>query len=458
MYELTTPQRSRAVNTCGMPHCCNLGETKMNLRSTGLTVILALCALFSWADASAQEPADTTQETLFVFEDCNAPNCDFDHFRREITWVNWVRDRQDSDVHLLVTAQRTGGGGWTYTVDYIGRHDFEGIDKSLIFTSSNTDTDAEIRDGLTRTIAVGLVQFVEATPLAPQLEVVYREPTAGFAQVDQHDPWNLWVFRLSGSGEIEGEQQEKGYSLRGSATADRVSEEFKINMLLSGRYNRDEFTFDEGDLYINKSHDYTARLLMVWSLSDHWSLGGTGEANRSTFNNRDLAIFAGPTLEFNIFPYQESTRRSITFRYTFEVAAFNYELETIEGKTEEILPRHTLLIAAAIQQPWGEIFGSVEGIQYLHDPQTHRINTRLSFEYRLFRGLNLDIGGSFDRIKDQFYLPAEDLTDEEILLRRRQRETDYRFGLDVGLSFRFGSKFANIVNPRMDVRGGRRFF
>jgi hypothetical protein len=306
-----------------------------------------------------------------------------------------------------------------------------------------------------------LVQFVEATPLAPRLDIVYREPTAGFAQVDQDDPWNLWVFRLSGSGEIEGEQQEKGYSIDGSATADRVSEELKINFRLSGRYNYEEFTLDEDEddvyVYVNETHDYTADLLMVWSLGDHWSLGGRGNANRSTFLNRDLAVSAGPTVEFDIFPYAESTRRSITFRYSLEIAAFDYELETVEGKTEEILPRHSLLMAAAIQQPWGEIFGSVEGIQYLHDPKTHRINTRLNIEYRLFRGLNLDIGGSFDRIKDQFYLPVEDLTDAEILLRRRQRETDYRFSLDVGLSFRFGSKFANIVNPRMDRRGRGRF-
>ena len=74
----------------------------------------------------------------------------------------------------------------------------------------------------------------------------------------------------------------------------------------------------------------------------------------------------------------------------------------------------------------------------------------MDIEYRLFRGLDLEISGSFSRIKDQFYLPAEDLTPEEILLRRRQRETDYRFDVGIGFSYRFGSKFANIVNPRMD--------
>ena len=71
-------------------------------------------------------------------------------------------------------------------------------------------------------------------------------------------------------------------------------------------------------------------------------------------------------------------------------------------------------------------------------------------EYRLFRGLELDVFGEGSRIKDQFYLPAEDLSPEEILLRRRQRETDFRFDVGIGFSYRFGSKLANIVNPRFD--------
>jgi hypothetical protein len=430
----------------------------MNLHPLRLSIIFTSCALCASTDLRAQEPVgNTTQEALSVFEDCNAPNCDFDHLRREITWVNWVRDREDSDVHLLVTSQRTGGGGLTYTVDFIGRRGFVGIQKSLLYTSTNTDTDSEVRDGLTRTIALGLVQFVETSPLAPLLDVVYRAPQTRVVQREEDDPWNLWVFRFSGNGSLEAEQQEKGYSLRGSANADRVSEALKINFSLSGRYNRDEFDYDdEEETYVNISEDYTANLLMVWSLTDHWSLGGRTTANRSTFLNRDLAVSGGPTVEFNIFPYQESTRRSITFRYSLEVAAFNYEAETVDGKTKETLPRHSLLVAAAIQQPWGEVFGSVEGIQYLHDPKTHRINTSLNIEYRLFRGLSLDVFGSFDRIKDQFNLPVEDLTEEEILLRRRERETDYRFDIGVGFSYRFGSKFANIVNPRMES-GGRRF-
>ncbi len=421
-----------------------------------LTVLL-LASPLPVANGVAQEPAaDTTAQALFVFLDCNGPNCDFDHFRREITWVNWVRDRQDSDVHLLVTAQITGGGGWHYTLDYLGRRNLVGQDRSLTYTSDPDDTDAEVRDGLTQTIALGLVRFVDTSPIAPRLFVTYREPQVAVVQREEDDPWNLWVFRINGNGSVRGEAQQSSYSIGGSATASRVAEDFKINTRLSGRYSRDEFDLEEGEKYINTSENYSAGVDLAWSLSNHWSAGGGANANRSTYLNRDLAIFAGPAIEYNIFPYDESTRRSITFLYTVEVAAFNYELITVEGKTDEILPRHSLSISATVQQPWGQVFGSIGGTQYLHDPKVHSIDTFAFFEYRLFRGLNFNLSGNFSRIKDQFYLPAEGLTDEEILLRRRALETDYRFSTRIGFSYRFGSKFANIVNPRME--GGFFFF
>lgn len=415
-----------------------------------LSVLFFLCAVLPWHEARGQEPAsDATSQALSVFLDCNARNCDFDHFRREITWVNWVRDRQDSQVHLLVTDQRTGGGGRRYTLDYLGQGVFAGLEKSLFYISDPTDTDAEVREGLTMTIALGLVQFVETSPIAPRLRVVYEAPAVPVVQRQERDPWNLWVFRLSFDGWLEGEKLESSYGLRGSASADRVSEELKISFDLDGRYSRDEFDFEEEGIEIYEDWDYAADLLTVWSVSEHWSAGGGASANVSTRVNRDLALFLGPAIEYNIFPYRESTRRQVTFRYMLEAAAFWYMQETVEGKTEQFLPRHSLIVGAAVQQPWGEIHGSLRGTQYLHDSKTHRITAFVNFEYRLFRGLSFDIDTEISRIKDQFYLSAEGIDPDDILLRRRQRETDFRYELRLGLSYRFGSKYANIVNPRM---------
>ena len=50
-------------------------------------------------------------ETVGIFFDCQTMGCrDLDYFRREIPFVDWVRDREVADVHVLVTSQATGGG------------------------------------------------------------------------------------------------------------------------------------------------------------------------------------------------------------------------------------------------------------------------------------------------------------------------------------------------------------
>ncbi|KPK78502.1 MAG: hypothetical protein AMS25_15045 [Gemmatimonas sp. SM23_52] len=254
----------------------------MKPQVTRLTILLGLCAVIPGPNAAAQEPAsDTTAQALFVFLDCNAPNCDFDHFRREIGWVNWVRDREDAHVHLLITAERTGGGGQHYTLDYIGRGAFDGLDKSLSYVSNPDDTDTEVRERLTRTLALGLVQFVETTPLAPRLRVVYQAPEAALVQREEHDPWNLWVFEISLDGSLESEKQESSYSISAEVDVDRVAEDMKINFELSARYRRDEFEFEDGEVEVYTSEDHSADLLIVWSLTDHWSAGGGAYAFRS---------------------------------------------------------------------------------------------------------------------------------------------------------------------------------
>ena len=46
------------------------------------------------------------------------------------------------------------------------------------------------------------------------------------------------------------------------------------------------------------------------------------------------------------------------------------------------------------------------------------------------------------------FLPLGGLTDEEILLRRRERASEYAFDIRAGFSYQFGSIFNNVVNNR----------
>jgi hypothetical protein len=52
-------------------------------------------------------------------------------------------------------------------------------------------------------------------------------------------------------------------------------------------------------------------------------------------------------------------------------------------------------------------------------------------------------------------LPRGEITLEEILLRRRELSSGYRYSAEVGLSYRFGSVFSNVVNPRFGNRHRR---
>lgn len=57
-------------------------------------------------------------------------------------------------------------------------------------------------------------------------------------------------------------------------------------------------------------------------------------------------------------------------------------------------------------------------------------------------------------MKDQIYISGAGLTPEERLLQTRRFETNFLVSGSLGLTFRFGSRYANVVNTRMQRFGG----
>jgi hypothetical protein len=97
----------------------------------------------------------------------------------------------------------------------------------------------------------------------------------------------------------------------------------------------------------------------------------------------------------------------------------------------------------------------VEAAAYLDDMTQNRLEFDAEWNLRLFRGMELEIGGNIERIHDQLSIPKRDATDEEILLERRALATDYRFDVRVGFSYTFGSIFSPVVNPRFGTGPGQ---
>jgi hypothetical protein len=416
---------------------------------------LALLILLSTTIAAQTPPAATTPTTappaLSVYLDCEEwEACDFDFFRTEITAVNWVRDRQVADVHILVTTQQTGAGGREYSVNFLGLRQFAGVIDTLKFVTPPETTRDEKRRGLARVFRLGLVRYLARTPVAERLTVGFGDEKKETAQTSaKNDRWNYWVFRTSLNGYTNGEKTYKQYQTWGSFNADRITERWKTRLSLNNQYSQSDFKIDSVTTFTNIQRGYGGSVLQVKSLTQHWSAGLRVNLFSSTYDNSQRSLRVLPALEYDVFPYSQSTRRQLRLEYNIGLADFIYHDTTIFDKTKERMPIQRLLVSVATREPWGTIDMGVNGTSYLNDRTKYRIGSFTELSLRLFRGFSLRGFISYDVIHDQFSLAKKDFTEQEILTRQFQRGTTYRYFANFGLSYTFGSIFNNVVNPRM---------
>lgn len=386
---------------------------------------------------------------LNVFIDCKTFGCDFDFFRREMPFLNYVRNRQDADLHILITSEGAGSGGRTFYIEIIGMNEFLDSNLSLSYEAGPIATDDEVRSGLTLRIKTGVLPYLLNRREFNQLDLTFDEERT-LSVSPGSDPWNLWVFRLSVDGDLEFEQQSKARQFETEIEANRTSEGIKIDLEAEMSYQREDFDVDEGTIQ-DEQWENELNAIVVGSLNDHWSAGGFSSVRSSTFNNYYLRAELMPAIEYNLFPYHESSRKQLLFMYRAGINVFNYREETIFDKTEEQLLSHALNIAMEINQPWGEIRASIEGSNYLHDFTKNRLEIFGDIEVNLFRGFSLNVRTEYTMIRDQLNLPKGGASRDDILLQRRELATDYEFEMRVGISYTFGSVSNNIVNPRFGI-------
>jgi len=407
-------------------------------------------------------PADAQQNSapLRVFFDCNGPSCDEQFYRTEIDWVTWVTQQEDADVHLIIASISNASGGREYDIRFIGQYDLEGVTDELVFRSLGTDVEQERLDGITEVLEVGFARLAILNGLQNVVEITGVEragvdPTERVVSSEEvDDPWNLWFFRLGGNVELNGEDLQSQREINGSFSADRVTPEwiFGFDFRYGSNFRRIERS--DGSIFENTLTDYTASVEIVKAIADHWSFGVTGSAGQQPRFNQDFRWEVLPGIEYSYFPYVEATRRALTAFYQIGPAYRSYEEETIFGETEETRFEHLLRFEFSQRQPWGNASLSLQGEQFLHDPELYNISLFGRVDVRLFRGLNMDVSGNYSFGDNQIFLAAGGQSDEEILLRLRQRQTNEQYRIRVGFNFQFGSIFNNIVNNRFDGRRG----
>ena len=81
--------------------------------------LFSLLALFSLISlAQNQTKSDSLRkDAVKLFIDCQF--CDMNHIRREIPYVNYVRDVKEAEVYMRVSSDSTGSGGRKYSIIFL---------------------------------------------------------------------------------------------------------------------------------------------------------------------------------------------------------------------------------------------------------------------------------------------------------------------------------------------------
>lgn len=367
--------------------------------------VCALCGLATAAQLSGQAAAsDTSSAVVSVYLDCQGQagfSCDQDFFRTEIVFVNWVFDRAAADVHLLVTAQQAGGGGRQYTLAFLGLRRFVGDDQQLAYSASGDANQDDIRRALSDQFKLGLVRYAVRSSARDRLRVMYAAP-AGAAPSGQvvSDPWNAWAFTVGMNGFANVESSTSRLNLNGTVDADRVTEGWKLNIGANYNRNRSRFQLTDREV-IAILTNWGVTGLAVKTVTTHWSAGTRLSGESISTENQDLYLTAAPGVEFNVFPYSESTRRSLTFQYLLTVNHFEWADTTIFGEIEETRLGHSATASIQMNQPWGNIRLNLSGNQYFHDLSKCGVQVGGNMRWRIFRGFSLRFGGNYGWVRDQ---------------------------------------------------------
>jgi hypothetical protein len=436
--------------------CCR-GDVEMRRkieRIPGAFVLFFLTfvlALFGFGEDRLEDIDELKKTAPRVFIDCQ--RCDIDYIRTEITFVNFVRDRKEADVHLLITTQRTGSGGQEYTISFIGQGEFKDLQSTLKYVNGITDTYDEVRKGLVQTLKLGLAPFVARTPLGRSLMIGLARPPRPTAV---SDAWDFWVFNVSANTRLSGEKTRNFAALAVDLSASRVTPESKLQMALSGDFDQSNFDYEETQIS-SSSTSADAVGQYVYSVGDHWAVGGWVSLYSSTYRNLDYSVALQPALEYNFFPYSISTRRLLRILYRIGPIRNDYIEETVYGKVSENLLSQALSISLDYVETWGDAGVSASFSHYFHDFSMNRFSLYGDISVRVFKGLSLGVNGSYAAVHDQISLRREEASLDELLLRRKELASNYRYSFSVGLSYSFGSVFSNVVNPRFGtrMRGGR---
>ena len=213
------------------------------------------------------------------------------------------------------------------------------------------------------------------------------------AATPDSDPWNFWVFSVGVEwflrSEDRAEHQRGMLSLQGNRTTDK----WKLSFDAAGAYRRSDFEFDDGSTFRDIARDVDAGFQAVKSLGDRWGIGAGASVRQSSFFNLSPSYRVAAALEYNLFPYSMSSQKQATLTYFLGGNRLNYQEETIFLKKNETLVDQGLILSVDLRRPWGSAAVEVSAVHFLQHSSEFNLEFAANVEYRIVRGLSLELFG-----------------------------------------------------------------
>lgn len=399
------------------------------------------------------------QHKLKVFIDCNSGGCDFSYIKSEVKVVDFLLDRIASDVHVLITSQRTGSGGKQFQMIFYGQNRYHNYKDTLHFRVSAMSTGVEVRDQMVHYLMLGLAPLVAKTAYASEVDIAMMttkeentEPVAPTV-----DKWNYWVVKPEVSGYFNYDKVYKNTQLSTDLTVGRTTDMLKLYFNVYYNINNSLYQYEDTSgltkLYV-KNKNYGLYHNLVKTVSNHWSIGYKASIFNKTFSNYRRRLYLNPAIEYNIFNYHEVNNKFFVLRYGIDAANNVYYDTTIYNKTSETLFGQVFSAAVTFNKVWGSFNSGIYYHTFFNDIALSNLSMNLNLQARLTGSLSLNIYTWGSIAHDQLNLAKGEATPEDVLSRRRQLGSSFNFNTALGMSYRFGSKLNNFVNPRFEGYGG----
>ncbi|MBP6455387.1 MAG: hypothetical protein KA275_01555 [Chitinophagaceae bacterium] len=389
-------------------------------------------------------------KTINVFLDCsNGGNCHKDFIRQELQVVNFVRDRQDADVHVLSNIQYMESGAALQTLYFIGNKLFENKTDTISYKIATGIQENEERNLLLENLKIGLFQFIIKTEQALNIQLNYKKDDDNGSpkkESFEKDVWDYWVFQLGLNGSMDGNQNYFNAYGNGNINANRETNKNKTSINLNSDLSQQKYN-DNGDVYSYTFKNYNVYFNYAYKFKEHWAFGVSSGYTNSLFSNYKFRVNVNPKIEYSYYPYNDYNTKRFVFFYDAGPLSQSYYDTTLFLKTKEFLFQHSFGSIASFTQAWGSVNIGAFWSNYLHDFSKNNLSLNGAISIKVARGLNFALWGNYNFVHDQINIRKGEATLDQLLVRNKELLSSYNYNLGMGISYRFGSKNNNAICP-----------